>query len=87
MSVTGSPRLTFGARARNFCLPFGFLTFFVYDPVSVVVVFPTVFQPLLVLRWILTGTAATQSVKAGSSVDLTAPLALPVLLILNETLL
>jgi hypothetical protein len=28
-SVTGSPRLTFGASARNFCVPFGFLTFFV----------------------------------------------------------
>ena len=86
-SVTGSPRLTFGARARNFCLPGLFLTFFEYDPVSVVVVFPTVFQPPLVLRWILTGTAAAQSVKAGSSVELTTPLAAPLFLILNVMLL
>ena len=53
------------------------LVFLVYDPVSVVVVLPTFFQPPLVLRWILTGTLATQAVKAGSSVELTTPLAAP----------
>ena len=54
------------------------LVFFEYDPVSVVVAVPAFFQPPpLALRWILTGTAATQAVKGGSSVELTTPLALP----------
>src|SRR4249919_3749162 len=67
---------TFGANARY--LPGLPLVFFEYDPVSVVVAVPAFFQPLpLALYWILTGTAATQSVKGGSSVDLTTPLALP----------
>ena len=55
-----------------------------YDPVSSVVAVALVFQPSpFFFFWILTGTAATQSVKAGSSVELTTPLALPLFFSLN----
>jgi hypothetical protein len=41
--------------------------------VSVVVVRPTVLHGPETRRWILTGTLATQSVKAGSSFEITLP--------------
>ena len=64
-------RATFGALARY--LPGLSLIFFLYDPLASVVVLPTLFQPLLVLRWILTGTLAAQAVNP--SPTLTFPLA------------
>jgi hypothetical protein len=57
------------------------------DPVELVVVVRTVLHRPETRRWTLTGTLATQSVKAGSSVELTLPRATRCFLRLSVTLL
>jgi hypothetical protein len=77
-------RTTFGALARY--LPGLSLIFFLYDPVSVVVVLPTFFQPPPgFFRWILTGTLAAHAVNP--SPTLTTPRALRCFFRLSVTLL